>query len=599
MRHADGVWHDGGPMSLIFNTLSVGRDCTTILMLVAVHNSKSAWIPSTRHCTMGPKRGRTPNNNPDFLWVNRTPDSDRLSASRHGRDELRTITSHARTWRAALRRQQRLVAAQTGASHTQRIVGWNRPESSLAQSEQSSSETSAAPSPASLFPFAVDDLAPHVAPFAYLEAPGDAWWSQNAFQYATQSWLPLVFQNLDTLDPGGSMSQEVVSGVINAITQGCLHNRMHMFSLLSASTGHLKFILKAQLDKADSPEYCMGKALQYLRHYFASDPRAIVDDLVIFDLVALSGFERYIGNPEGARTHFNMVQHLIEARGGLEGLNPPMRLVCQHWDMLVAAGTGERPLLPITWDVAALPSNHAQEVQRELLQIGVRPSGASLQEYASSTLHLLSNILTSVVEWFQEQQLLHLLPHEQRIQQRSRATRRSYALVHQLLSTPAIAVTLHDQSSTYAESEDDKLVECVKQACLITISAIEDARSIRTDDHTQTVQHDSQSFAFFSIPLLRQALTDALHQPRSTTSVEQHQGLTFWITCVAAQQSTQQGQHDEEEEEDRDWFLGLARQLARRMQITTMSGIADVLARHTYILNPDASPNTAGLEHVL
>lgn len=548
---------------------------------------------------MGPKRGRTPNNNPDFLWVNRTPDSDRLSASRQERDELRTITSHARTWRAALRRQQRLVAAQAGASHTQRIVGWNRPESSVSQSEQGSSEASAAPSPASLVPFAIDHLAPHVAPFAYLEDPGDAWWSQNAFQYATQSWLPSIFQNLDAFDPGGFMSQEIVSDVINTITQGCLHNRMHMFSLLSASTGHLKFILKAQLDKADTPEYCMGKALQYLRHYFASDPRAIVDDLVIFDLVALSGFERYVGNHKGARTHFNMVQHLIESRGGLESLNVPMRLVCQYWDILVAAGTGERPLLPITWDMGALPSSHTQDVQRELLQIGVNPSGASLQEYASSTPSLLSNVVTKVIEWFQEQQLLHLLPHGQRIQQRSWATRKSYFLVHQLLSTPATAVTFRDQSSADAESGDDKLLECIKQTCLITISAIEEARSVRADHHhPQPVQHDSQSFAFFSIPLLRQALTDALQQPGSTTSVEQHQGLTLWIICMAAQQSTQQGQHDEGED-DRDWFLGLARQMARRMQITTMSGIADVLARHTYNLNPDASPNTAGLEHVL
>ncbi|KAK5052695.1 hypothetical protein LTR84_002561 [Exophiala bonariae] len=553
---------------------------------------------------MPPRRGRTPNNNPEFLWVNRTPDSDHLSASRQERDELRTITSHARTWRAALRRQQRLVAAQTGASHAQRIVGWNRQEnSSVARSDQSSSETSAAPSPAALVPFAADE----VAPFAYLEGPSDAWWSQNAFQYATQSWLPSIFQNLDVFDPDGLMSDGVVRDTINAIVQGCLLNRMHMFSLLSASTCYLKFILKAQLDKVDTPEYCMGKALQYLRHYFASDPRAIVNELVIFDLMAISTFERYVGNFEGARTHFSMVQHLIESHGGLDSLNISLRLVCHEWDLLAAAATAERPLIPMTWYSDASSPTHAEEVHLELLTIGVSPSGASLNGYASSTPSILSNILTSIVEWFQEQQLLRILPSDQTTQLRVVATRRSYALVHKLLSTPAIAVTFPDQFSSITDSLDDEMLECIKQACLITISASEEARSVRAaPDHLRPVQHDDgQTFAFFNMPVLRHALTEVLQRlmgPNTHAGHHDH-GLILWIACIAAQKCTQQAQGQQQqqqfEEADRDWFLGLARQFAARMQVATLSGLADVLSRYIYILNPDASPNTAGLETVL
>lgn len=554
---------------------------------------------------MPPRRGRTPNNNPDFLWVNRTPDSDRLSASRQEREELRTITSHARTWRAALRRQQRLVAAQTGASHAQRIVGWNRQESSsVAQSDQSSSETSAAPSPAALVPFAVDE----VAPFAYLEDPSDAWWSQNAFQYATQSWLPSIFQNLDVFDPDDLLSPDVVNHTINAIVQGCLHNRMHMFSLLSASTGHLKFVLNAQLDKVDTPEYCMGKALQYLRHYFASDPRPIVNEQVIFDLLAISAFERYVGNPEGARTHFCMVQHLIESHGGLDSLRTPLRLLCHEWDLLVAAATAERPLMPMTWDPGASTSTHTREVQRELQELGVSLGGSSLHEYATSTPSILSNILTGLVEWFQEQQLLHIVPPDQKIQQRALATKRSYALVHQLLSTPAVAVTFLDQSSSVAESADDKLLECIKQACLITISATEEARSVRAPDPPRpTIHHDDgDAFAFCNIPLLRHALAELLQQqPGPSNSSSEHHSLVMWITCMAAQKCTQQAQvqavaqRELSEEGDRAWFLGLARHFAVRMHVSTLSGLADVLSRYTYNLNPDASPNTAGLEPVV
>jgi hypothetical protein len=545
---------------------------------------------------MPPRRGRTPNNNPDFLWVNRTPDSDRLSASRQEREELRTITSHARTWRAALRRQQRLAAAQNGASHAQRIVGWNRPDSA-AQSERSSSETSAAPSPAPLVPFPSDD----VAPFAYLEDPGDAWWSQNAFQYATQSWLPLIFQNLDAFNAGGLMAQSKVSDTINAIIQGCLHNRMHMFSLLSASTGYLKFVLKAQLDKIDTPEYCTGKALQYLRYYFSSDPNTIIDELVIFDLMALSAFERYVGNPEGARTHFGMVQHLVESHGGLESIDLPLRSVCREWDILVAAGTGERPLMPVTWDPGDLPSSRLHEVQHKLLQLRANPGGSSLYEYATLTPSALSEILISVVQWFQLQQLLHLRPPDQEVQQRSWATRRSYALVHQLLSTPVAATFPSSSGVIVGRVGEDRLLECIKQACLITISSIEEARSVRIG-HPQQSQ-SGQSFTFYNMPLLRQALTAFLQQQGSTVTV-QRQELILWITCMAAQKSTQQQQQhseaeDADEEDHRDWFLTLAGQIARCMHLTTMQDLANFLARYTSNLNLDGSPNTAGLEAVL
>ncbi|KEF59220.1 uncharacterized protein A1O9_04064 [Exophiala aquamarina CBS 119918] len=554
---------------------------------------------------MPPRRGRTPNNNPDFLWVNRGPGSDRLSASRQGREELRTITSHARTWRAALRRQQRLVNAQTYASRAQRVVGWSRSESRVAQSDPSSSETSAAPSPAPHVPFASDD----VAPFAYLEQPGDARWSQNAFQYATQSWLPAIFQNLSAFDKDDLLTQSSVKDTIDSIIQGCLHNRMHMLSLLSASSGHLKFVLRAQLDKVDTAEYCNGKALQYIRHHLTSDSVARIDEFVIFDLMALSAFERYVGNPEGARTHFGMVRHLIESHGGLDSIDLPLHLLCLKLDMLVAAGTGERPLMFMTWDPGALPAPQSQEVQRSLLQVGAKPGGAFVDEHETLKSSAISEILIGVVQWFQVQQLVHLLPSDQVIQQRSWAARRSYALAHQLLciTIPTAAATFPSSASgVVAEQGNDKLLECIRQGCLITVSAIEESRSVRIDHQLPPTQA-GESFAFYNIALLRQALTDFVQdQNRLGTNIE-HQELILWVTCMAAQKSTQHGDGPQllllhqfsEQGEDRDWFVDLAGQMARHLHVTTALGLADVLARYTFNLNVDASPNTAGLESVL
>jgi hypothetical protein len=282
------------------------------------------------------RRGRSRTNSttsPELLWVNRTPESETLSTTRQEREELRTITSHARQWRAALRRQQRLYSAQTEATRAQRVVGWGRPG---ALSETSSAETSAAPSPPALA-LATSTTGTMADQFAYLETPNDGWWSHNAFQYSVQVWLPDIFHDLDLIDetwPSSSNSSHSVPVAISRIVQGCLANRMHMYALLAASSGFKKFVLRQQLDRHDAPEYCMGKALQHLRHYLSGSthPAPRVDELLIFDLMALSIFELYVDNPEGARTHFNMVHHLEQMLGGAENLEPALRALCRSWD---------------------------------------------------------------------------------------------------------------------------------------------------------------------------------------------------------------------------------------------------------------------------
>ncbi|KIW80978.1 hypothetical protein Z517_04001 [Fonsecaea pedrosoi CBS 271.37] len=548
-------------------------------------------------------RGRPGGTNPDFLWVNRTPDSERLSATRQEREELRTITSHARQWRAALRRQQRLYSAQTEATHAQSIVGWGR-QGNL--SETSSAETSAAPSPAAMTQITGNST----DPFTYLESPDDAWWSHNAFRYAIDSWLPSVFRDLDVLDEAISSSESCLA-TIDRIVQGCLENRMHMFSLLAASTGFLKYVLRLQLDRRDSPEYCMGKALQHLRHHLAGAPQP--NESLIFDLKALSTFERYVDNFEGARTHLRMVQHLVQSVGGLEILEPPMRLVCWLWDLLVAGGTGENPLMPLTWDPGMLPRQQMRdEIFPALAQSGIIPSGAGLLQYGSLVQDELSPILVDAIQWFQVQQY-NRIHNFSRSPIEQWATRRAYAIVHRLLSMAP---------SSPGDRLQGLLSECVKQSFLIVIADTEAARRSRVQTESP---RNPTNYSWSDVGRLRQALSALVESEENWQ--EQHEEIVLWMACLGVQATSTTmlesiAQHEQtaqaaagpsapppsEEASPREWLLGLARHIffERRNRNGALSShppadddLVQLMSRYLHKCEPSGRPDIMGLEEVL
>lgn len=518
-------------------------------------------MPSRR----GPGRGRPSSANPDLLWVNRTPESDRLSASRQERDELRTITSHARQWRAALRRQQRLYTAQNEATHAQSIVGWGR-QGNL--SGNSSAEMSAAPSPVAI----TEIIGNSTDPFAYLETPEDGWWLHSAFQYAVLSWLPSVFEDIDVFDETLPSSESCLA-TIDRIVQGCLANRMHMFSLLAASTGLLKYVLGIQLDRRDSPEFCMGKALRYLRHHLASEPLA--NESLIFDLMALSTFERYVENFEGARTHFRMVQHLVQSLGGPEILEPPMRLICRLWDLLVAGGSGETPLLPLTWDPGPLTREQMQqEVFPDLASSGVIPSGTALLQCVAIVRSEFSPIVVDTVQWFQVQQQNHVhnfSPSPIELW----STVRSHALVHRMLSFFA-----------NPDNIQGMLTECIKQVFLLVISDLENARRSRTDSAST---RDPTSFSWSNVSRLRHVLRVLVQN--GEVWEDSHQEVVMWMACLGAQAA--------KSDDEKDWFMGLARHIvACRAEAFVQDDLTQLLGTYLHRCEWQGTPDVTGLERV-
>lgn len=531
---------------------------------------------------MSPRRGRgrgstnRSGSNPDFLWVHRTPGSERLSATRQEREELRTITSHARQWRAALRRQQRLYSAQTEATNAQSIVGWGRPGN---LSETSSAETSGAPSPA---PF-LHVTGNSTDPFGYLETPDDAWWSYSAFQFAVQTWLPSIFQNLDVLDERLS-PPDSCQAAITRIVQGCLADRMHMFSLLAASSGSAKYVLRLRLDRHDSPEYCMGKALQHLRHHLSGDPQAT--ELLIFDLKALSTFERYVGNFEGARTHLTMVQHLVWSLGGLEALDLPLRMVCRRWDLFIAGKIAGAPLMPLTWDPGRLPPEQFQNsILPDLARSGILPSGSTLLQYEDKVDPGLSTIMGDMVQWFQVQQHNHLNHFAPSLSERW-ASRRAHALVHRLLSVSSA----HPGTNSPHETLRTLLSECIKETFLVLVSDMQLTRATRTE---AAFSSDPSTLSWSDDGRLRQALINLTDSEENWE--REHEEIVLWMTCLGGQKAEAEAEADE----DREWFLYVASDLARRRAIATADNLIQLMSRYLHRCDPTGRPDITGLERIL
>ncbi|EXJ57996.1 hypothetical protein A1O7_05419 [Cladophialophora yegresii CBS 114405] len=434
-------------------------------------------------------------------------------------------------------------------------------------------------------------------PFSYLEAPDDAWWSHNAFQFAIESWLPSVFHDLDVLEEATAGSDSCLA-TIDRIVRGCLENRMHMFSLLAASSGFMKFVLRLQLDRHDTPEYCMGKALQHLRHHLAaSDPQP--NESLIFDLMALSTFERYVNNFEGARTHFRMVQHLVRLLGGLGVMELPMRLLCWLWDLLVAGCAGETPLLPLTWDPGSLPQQRMQnDILPDLAQSGIMPSGSGLLEYGPLVHRELTPIIGDTVQWFQVQQYNYIHNFFRSSVERW-ATKQSHALVHRLLSV---------SPTSPGDPLQGVLSECIKQSILNVIAQIEAARRSQAD--TSSIR-DYTTSSWSDVNRLYHSLSMLVQSGENWQT--QHGELVLWMACLGVQQtvsavripSTQSLPLGGQEDDLHAWFVALARQIldSQRREgppahYARTDELVQVMNRYIHRCEPSGRPSVDLLEVV-
>jgi hypothetical protein len=547
--------------------------------------------------TRGRRQSRNNRSDPDLLWINRTPDSRRLTATRQERDEVRAITNHARQWRTALRRQQRLSSAQTEATHAQSVVGW---EQHSALSDSSSSDVSAAPSP--LATGADSGETTNASPSVVtLE---EAWWSGSAYTFAVETWLPTVFQDLDLVD-SIFPSLEVIATTIQRIIQICANDQIHLYCLVAASSAFSKYVLGRQQDRPDGPEYSMAKALQSVREYLAGEPEP--SDALIFDLLALSAFERYVGNLQGGRIHMQMVAHLLQSRGEHDQPTLPLRMLCCLFDLYAAGGMGEAPLLSAHWDPGPIPDNHMSGVVlATLAQDNIAPGGTALLQPAQALPREMAVVLEDAIKWFQVQQ------YNQHIHHADTSTchwtpKRALALVHRLLSFH-VPQPMEENARWL-----NHLASAIKQGLLLAIADFQVSRWKRRQTN---ITRDTTPLQWASVQRLRREISALLELEHNQLTVE-YEGVLLWTACLGLQaavrlspssttaSANQGGEHD-----DREYFISIARRFAVRRKARASydmevdgsidaEDVTELLNGYLYCMAPDGRPTLEGLEELI
>jgi hypothetical protein len=111
-------------------------------------------------------------------------------------------------------------------------------------------------------------------------------------------------------------------------------NEMHMYCLLAATTGRMKFVTSERLDRIDRPEQYLAKAILILRRHL--EEGATITQQVIVDMFFLATVEIYSRNFEGARAHLRIIKHLVGKLGGLRSLDQPIIDMIWNGDMVAA-----------------------------------------------------------------------------------------------------------------------------------------------------------------------------------------------------------------------------------------------------------------------
>ncbi|ETI19639.1 hypothetical protein G647_09473 [Cladophialophora carrionii CBS 160.54] len=108
--------------------------------------------------------------------------------------------------------------------------------------------------------------------------------------------------------PDAATIQHISS--ISAIMQGCMNKSVHLYALLAATASRMRRVSGVSFRADNGPEIYLHKALQCLRMLLDNDSQsAIQDRQIILDIYYLSVCGWYMERYEESKTHFNVLKH--------------------------------------------------------------------------------------------------------------------------------------------------------------------------------------------------------------------------------------------------------------------------------------------------
>jgi hypothetical protein len=260
--------------------------------------------------------------------------------------------------------------------------------------------------------------------------------------FFTVVWMPTAFRLDVQVNSPGQIQQRPASTSTDLI-RGCMANEMHMYSLLAAATGRMKFVTGDTLDRSDRPEQYLAKAIITLRRYL--EEGSTITQQVIVDMFFLATVEIYSRNFEGARAHLRIIKFLIDKLGGLRSLDQPVIDMVWNGDMVAACFLVAVPIFDSLPDPGPLPALRTAQIEADLTASARRPMGlAFLKLNHFFDLHMRA-VVKEIVCVARTVQHFWQFSHA-RTSDREWAAERAHALIHRMLSTPASPELLDERA---------------------------------------------------------------------------------------------------------------------------------------------------------
>jgi hypothetical protein len=527
-----------------------------------------------------PEQGSEPGNTP-LLFINKGQES--ASFSRNKDAEAAIINSHAQRWRNQQIRQQKNEALRSKGAAARKVAtsGWrlkqaenkSAPLSSRIQTPEEEDQDLADTLRLKADLRAVEPIRRHsshaedyqimqanfsegdcIDPFSVTAVPiGKE--VQSILQYYLALSIPATYK-AETLPKGHPKSSLSLmhrhSPTVRAVVHGALFNKMHMYALLTATAGRMKYVSRVELPKNNGAEVFMQKAIVCLRIYLQSCTDTLVDKQVIMDVFFLCVCEWYLQNYGAALIHLDAVGHMMKSLDLTSTFDQYIQETACHNDVFLSIETSTPPLFPLTWDVPPLTAARWVQIHAELSafpeyhRMGGGFIGILSQHIFSPA---METILTELMIWTDAAQYTWICKTATKVDAEW-MSRKGKAMLHRLLSI--LAISPKDVTVPASRRKE----ECCRFVLIILLSYI------------------STQMAWRSGKMNMVRLQKALWSVDRDWGSESLNQMLLWVLVCGA--FAAEGTTDEE------WFVSRALRVARVLDIGDYNALLDVMCKFFY-----------------
>ncbi|KIY01433.1 uncharacterized protein Z520_02985 [Fonsecaea multimorphosa CBS 102226] len=341
---------------------------------------------------------------------------------------------------------------------------------------------------------------------------------------------------------------------IKKVVQGCLSNKMHMLSLLTATAARMEQVSKKSISNRHTARNLMSRAIPHIRRYLQRIPALVVDKQFILDIFYLGVCEWYLEDYDSALTHLRAAGNFINSLDPRLPFDAFVKETIVYNDIFLAAETGRKPLLVRDWDASGLGLQRHKQISRSLSANGpqCRLGRGFLDPRQNDIFTFEMNlVLCNLIPWIDVGR--HALQTRTLTLEDSEwVCSKGQAMLHDLLSITIADVDREKPTPSWRAWE-----ECVRLSLITVISLVSTQMSWRSG----------------RINALR--VRKMLESHGGSWGSRAHNQVKLWVlvTCMLVAS---------EDCELEDWFLNAAVDAAKDSGLTTYNELHQAMSAYLY-----------------